>query len=584
MSVSGSVSGVTFAPAVVDTSHEYFHLFDIYVPIALGVFAIITVLAVYAVVRGRRRPLDRAARWNEHHVLEGSYAVVLAAIVAFLLYETFTTEHTVDTVANRQKPAVTIDVVGSRWEWTFEYPRYGIAVHSGSSGDSTFVVPAGEPVAFYLSTTDVIHGFWIPALHYKHDNIPGSAQLATLSFAHTGVYAGQCTVYCGLNHSEMVFHIRAVSPTRFTAWVQQRRKGGSLSTTTAALPSPTRLTGWIGSLTSLDHKKQGVNLFVASFAFFLLGGVMALLMRAQIAQPNEAFLTNQAYDELFTMHGSTMIYLFVSPMALALGLYLVPLQIGAFSLSLPRLSLAGFWTWVSGGLVMQSGWFANGGPGQNGWFDYAPLNNNTYSPGIGQTLWNIGVILATAGQVAIAISLLVTISRRRAPGMSMLRCSMFTWPELVSVLMVIGAYPVLILAMVLVLIDRSGGRDVHGLHRCDRLPEPVLVLRPPGGVRDVLPLLGRCRGGGSGELAQAMVRVQRLRARDPGLRRAVDGGVVTPHVHHRRGDQRVLRLHFDAARHPGGHRILRLHRDDDRRLASCCARRCCSRSSSSSSS
>jgi cytochrome c oxidase subunit 1 len=235
-----------------------------------------------------------------------------------------------------------------------------------------------------------------------------------------------------------------------------------LSTTTAAVPSTTRLSGWIGSLTSLDHKKQGVNLFVASFVFFLMGGVMALLMRAQIAQPNEAFLTNQGYDELFTMHGSTMIYLFVSPMALALGLYLVPLQIGAFSLSLPRLSLAGFWTWLCGGLIMQSGWFANGGPGQNGWFDYAPLNNDTYSPGIGQSLWNVGVILATAGQIAIAVALLVTISRRRAPGMSMLRCSMFTWTELVTVLMVIGAYPVLILAMILVLIDRSGGAIFTG--------------------------------------------------------------------------------------------------------------------------
>jgi cytochrome c oxidase subunit 2 len=223
---SGSVIGVALAHAVVDTSHEYFHLFWIYVPIALGVFAVISLFALYAVIRGRRRPLGRAARWHEHHLLEGSYAVFLACIVGFLLYETFSTEHKIDTVANRQKPAVTIDVVGSRWEWTFEYPRYGITIHSGTSGDSTFVVPAGQPVAFYLSTTDVIHGFWIPALHYKHDNIPGSAQLTTLYFAHPGIYAGQCTVYCGLNHSEMVFHVRAVSPARFAAWA---RSGGKVA-------------------------------------------------------------------------------------------------------------------------------------------------------------------------------------------------------------------------------------------------------------------------------------------------------------------------------------------------------------------
>src|SRR5206468_3089600 len=125
--------------------------FDIYVPIALGVFAIITLLAIYAGIRGRRRPPEKAARWHEHHLLEGTYTVVLACIVGFLLYETFTTEHKVDTVANRQPAAATINVVGSRWEWTFQYPQYGITIYSGTSGDSTFVVPAGQAVRFHLS-------------------------------------------------------------------------------------------------------------------------------------------------------------------------------------------------------------------------------------------------------------------------------------------------------------------------------------------------------------------------------------------------------------------------------------------------
>jgi cytochrome c oxidase subunit 2 len=220
VSVSGSVTGVPFAQAVVDTSHEYFHLFDIYVPIALGVFAIITVLAIYAIVGGRRRPAERAARWHEHHLIEGSYAVFLACVVAFLLYETYTTEHKVDTVSLREHPAVTIDVTASRWEWTFEYPSYGITIHSGSTGDSTFVVPSGVPVRFRLSTLDVIHAFWIPGVHYKHDTIPGSVQTVVLDFDHPATYSGQCAVYCGLNHSEMVFNARAVSPSQFTTWAQ----------------------------------------------------------------------------------------------------------------------------------------------------------------------------------------------------------------------------------------------------------------------------------------------------------------------------------------------------------------------------
>ena len=233
-----------------------------------------------------------------------------------------------------------------------------------------------------------------------------------------------------------------------------------MSATTLA-PSR-RLSGWIGSITSTDHKHLGRNLFIASFVFFLGGGVMALLMRSQLAQANSDFLSNNAYDELFTMHGSTMIYLFVTPMAIAMGLYLVPLQIGAANLTAPRLVLAGFWTWLCGGLVMQSGWFASGGPGSDGWFDFAPLNNATFTPGTGQTMWNAGVILAAAGLTAMAWPLVLTIVRRRAPGMSMLRCSMFTWTELVTALMVIGSFPILILAMALVLVDRSGGHVFAG--------------------------------------------------------------------------------------------------------------------------
>jgi cytochrome c oxidase subunit 2 len=213
------------ARALVSAQHEYNHLFDIYVPIALGVFAVILLAMVVAVVRYRARPPEKAARWHDHHLLEGTYALVLVLTVAFLLYETFTVEHRIDTVANRERPAVTIDVVASRWEWTFYYPRYHITVRSGSTGNATFVVPAGQAVRFELTTVDVIHAFWIPALRYKHDNTPGSTQPATLTFDHAGLYPGQCAEYCGLNHSEMVFTARAVSPSRFAAWAQRGGKG-----------------------------------------------------------------------------------------------------------------------------------------------------------------------------------------------------------------------------------------------------------------------------------------------------------------------------------------------------------------------
>ena len=234
--------------------------------------------------------------------------------------------------------------------------------------------------------------------------------------------------------------------------------------TATAHPVPTvrRVTGWFGALTSTDHKRIGLNLGICSLAFFLLGGVFALLMRTQLAQPNMQFVSDNSYNELFTMHGSTMIYLFVTPMAIALALYLVPLQVGAISLSAPRVALSGFWIWLCGGLIMQSGWFTADGAGRAGWFSYIPLSNGTNTPGVGLDLWVIGVILAATGTILMAACVLATIGRRRAPGMSLLRMPVFTWTELVSMLMVVGAFPVLVLAMVLLFIDRHGGHIYTG--------------------------------------------------------------------------------------------------------------------------
>ncbi len=235
-----------------------------------------------------------------------------------------------------------------------------------------------------------------------------------------------------------------------------------MTATTATLRPPARITGWLGVATSTDHKRIGLNLAICSLVFFLVGGVFALLMRTQLAQSNMQFVSDNSYNELFTMHGSTMIYLFVTPMAVAMGMYLVPLQIGAARVAAPRLALIGFWTWLSGGLVMQSGWFTSDGPGRDGWSSYAPLSNGTNTPGVGQDLWVIGVILAASGMLLMAICVTATVARRRAPGMSLLRMPVFTWTGLVSMLMVIGGFPVLILAMVLLYIDRHGGHIFTG--------------------------------------------------------------------------------------------------------------------------
>jgi cytochrome c oxidase subunit I len=237
-----------------------------------------------------------------------------------------------------------------------------------------------------------------------------------------------------------------------------------LTATAHSVPTLRRATGWFGALTSTDHKRIGLNLGICSLVFFLVGGVFALLMRTQLAQPNMQFVSDDTYNQLFTMHGSTMIYLFVTPMAIALALYLVPLQIGALSLSGPRVALCGFWIWLSGGLIMQSGWFTADGAGRAGWFSYIPLSNGTNTPGVGMDMWVTGVILAASGMLLMAACVLVTIGRRRAPGMALLRMPVFTWTELASMLMVVGAFPVLVVAMVLLFIDRHGGHIYAGFN------------------------------------------------------------------------------------------------------------------------
>ena len=216
-----------FAQALVDTTHEYHHLFSVYVPIAGGVFGLIVLAALFAVVRYRARPAESAARWHEHNRLEGGYALLLALVVAFLLYLTFSAEHRVDTVANHERPSLTVDATAAKWEWTFSYPAYGITQRSGTVGRQPLVVPTGAAVRFDLRSLDVIHAFWIPAVDYKHDAIPGSTQVFTLTFTEPGLFQGLCAEFCGLRHSDMLFNVRAVPPAQFAAWA---RSGGKLRT------------------------------------------------------------------------------------------------------------------------------------------------------------------------------------------------------------------------------------------------------------------------------------------------------------------------------------------------------------------
>jgi cytochrome c oxidase subunit 1 len=219
--------------------------------------------------------------------------------------------------------------------------------------------------------------------------------------------------------------------------------------------------GLIRALAGTDHKSVGARVFVTSFGFFLAAGVLAVLMRAELMEPRLQLFSHQGYNELFTIHGSTMFYLFASPIALGLGVWLVPLQIGATGLKWGRLALAGWWLILLGGLTMWSGFFTDTGAFDGGWYAYVPLANVTNTPGMGADLWVVGVLLAAAGSMALAAPLLATIAARRAPGMTMLRLPVFTWAQVVTCLMTLTAYPALLVAMGLLYVDRLAQTGIY---------------------------------------------------------------------------------------------------------------------------
>jgi cytochrome c oxidase subunit 1 len=220
-----------------------------------------------------------------------------------------------------------------------------------------------------------------------------------------------------------------------------------------AEPPPGGLLGWIATT---DHKRLALRMALVSFAFFLVGGVLALLMRTELAEPGLQVVGRDTYNQLFTMHGSTMIFLVMTPLGLALGVYLVPLQVGAADIAAPRIALAGHWLVLAGGLTMYSSFLTDHGAGKAGWTAYYPLSGDSATPGSGMDLWVAGVILVGAGLTLVAACLLATIIRLRAPGMTMLRLPVLSWTMLATALMVVMSVPVLAVGMALLLADRLG--------------------------------------------------------------------------------------------------------------------------------
>src|SRR5688500_11489212 len=185
--------------------------------------------------------------------------------------------------------------------------------------------------------------------------------------------------------------------------------------------------GLLEWLVTTDHKKIGIMYLIFTISFFFIGGVLALLVRAQLAWSDSSFLSQDAYNQIFTMHASTMLFLFVIPVGAGFGNYLVPLMIGAKDMAYPRINAMSLWLIPLAAVIMFSSFFVEGGTAQAGWTEYAPLTTKTFMPGQGTDLWILGVQILGISSVGGGINFLVTVMTMRAPGMTLSRMPIFVW-------------------------------------------------------------------------------------------------------------------------------------------------------------
>ena len=213
---------------------------------------------------------------------------------------------------------------------------------------------------------------------------------------------------------------------------------------------------WLGQLLrTTDHKLIGRMYLVTSLVFFVIGGFMALLMRAELARPGMQFLSPEQYNQLFTMHGTIMLLLFATPLVFAFANLVLPLQIGSPDVAFPRLNAMSFWLFLGGSIIAASGFLTPGGAADVGWTFYVPLADSVNTPSVGLDLWLVGVAVGGLGTILGAVNFITTIITMRAPGMTMFRMPIFTWNMFVVSLLSLLVFPLLTAALLALFIDRN---------------------------------------------------------------------------------------------------------------------------------
>ena len=275
--------------------------------------------------------------------------------------------------------------------------------------------------------------------------------------------------------------------------------------------------GWRGQVTSVSHSTLGLRFMLTAFAFFGLGGVLAMLIRAQLATRAGVFLDNETYNQIFTMHGSIMMFLFAIPMLEGLAMYLLPKMLGTRDMAFPRLSALGYWCYLLGGLILVAALLAGVAP-RDGWFMYTPLSSRAHSPGVNADVWLLGVTFVEISALAAAIEIMVSILRLRAPGMRLTEMPLFAWYMLGTAAMMLAGFPPLILGSVLLELERAfgwpffdptrGGDPLLWQHLFWLFghPEVYIIFLPAAGVLStVIPALCRTPILGQGAVVAAIL-------------------------------------------------------------------------------
>ena len=268
--------------------------------------------------------------------------------------------------------------------------------------------------------------------------------------------------------------------------------------------APREYTGLLAWLLTTDHKKIGIMYLIFTVLFFFVGGILALMVRTQLAWSENTFLSQHEYNQFFTMHASTMLFLFVIPVGAGFGNYMLPLMIGAKDMAYPRINALSLWLIPLAAIFMFSSFFVEGGSASAGWTSYAPLTGKTFSPGHGMDLWILGVQILGISSVGGAINFLVTVMTMRAPGMTLARMPIFVWMIVVTSVLVVFATPVLASVLSMLFADRfigtgffdprEGGNPILYQQLFWFYSHPavyIMILPAMGIVSEVLPVFSR---------------------------------------------------------------------------------------------